>query len=106
MINAMLAAGVLLTDNGTRIPTGIAALGTAIAGLNEGYQDRTEAYLLEFLIRNLGDVSTRDHRALAHALFRQFDRNIPMEDLEDRVVSCWPRSPAALLSVRTAHIRY
>jgi hypothetical protein len=85
VINAMLAAGVLLTDNGARIPAGIAALGTAIAGLNEDYRDRTEAYLLEFLIRNLGDVSTRDHRALAHALFRQFDRSIPMEDLEDRV---------------------
>jgi hypothetical protein len=85
VINAMLAAGVLLTDNDARIPAGIAALGTAIVGLKDDYRDRTEAYLLEFLIRNLGDVSTRDHRALAHALFRQFDRSIPMEDLEDRV---------------------
>ncbi len=41
--------------------------------------------MLEFLIRTLGDVTTRDHRALAHALFRQFDRSIPMEDFEDRV---------------------
>lgn len=86
VINAMLAAGVLLTDNGARIPMGIAALGTKSAGLKEGYRDLTEAYLLEFLIRTLGDVSTRDHRALAHALFRQFDRSIPMEDFEDRVV--------------------
>jgi hypothetical protein len=85
VINAMLAAGVLLTHNETRIPTGVAALGTAIAGLKEDYRDRTEAYLLEFLIRNLGDVSARDHKALAHALFRQFDRSIPMDDLEDRV---------------------
>jgi hypothetical protein len=84
-INAMLAAGVLLADDGRPIPAGIAALGTAIAGLKEGYRDLTEAYLIEFLIRNLGDVSTRDHRALAHALFRQFDRSIPLEDLEDRV---------------------
>jgi hypothetical protein len=85
VINAMLAAGVLLSDNGARIPTGIAALGTRITGLSDGYQDLTEAYLLEFLIRTLGDVSTRDHKALAHALFRQFDRSIPMEDFEDRV---------------------
>jgi hypothetical protein len=85
VINAMLAAGVLLTDNDVRIPTGIAAMGTKIAGLKEGYRDLTEAYLLEFLIRTLGDVTTRDHKALAHALFRQFDRNIPMEDFEDRV---------------------
>lgn len=85
VINAMLASGVLLTDKGAPIRAGIAALGTAIAALKEGYRDSTEAYLLEFLIRNLGDVSARDHRALAHALFRQFDRSIPMEDLEDRV---------------------
>jgi hypothetical protein len=86
VINAMLAAGVLLTDNGVRILPGIAALGTKSGGLKEGYRDLTEAYLLEFLIRTLGDVTTRDHRALAHALFRQFDRSIPMEDFEDRVV--------------------
>jgi hypothetical protein len=85
VINAMLAAGVLQTHNDAPIPAGIAALGTAIAGLKEGYRDITEAYLLEFLIRSLGNVSTRDHKALAHALFRQFDRSIPMEDLEDRV---------------------
>jgi hypothetical protein len=85
VINAMLAAGVLLAKNDALIPTGITALGTTIAGLKEGYQDLTEAYLLEFLIRELGDVSTRDHKALAHALFRQFDRSIPMEDFEDRV---------------------
>jgi hypothetical protein len=85
VINAMLAAGVLLTENDAHIPPGIAALGTRIARLKEGYRDLTEAYLLEFLIRTLGDVSTRDHKALAHALFRQFDRSIPMEDFEDRV---------------------
>jgi hypothetical protein len=85
VVNAMLAARVLLTHNNAPIPAGIAALGTAIVGLKEGYRDLTEAYLLEFLIRNLGDVSARDHKALAHALFRQFDRSIPMEDLEDRV---------------------
>jgi hypothetical protein len=85
VINAMLAAGVLLTNNGATIPTGITAMGTAIAALKEDYRDRTEAYLIEFLIRNLGDVSARDHKALAHALFRQFDRSIPMDDLEDRV---------------------
>ena len=86
VINAMLAAGVLLTENGARIPMGIAALGTKIAGLKDGYRDLTEAFLLEFVIRTLGDVTTRDHRALAHALFRQFDRSISMEDFEDRVV--------------------
>jgi hypothetical protein len=85
VINAMLGAGVLLTDNDARIPAGITALGTRITGVKEGFRDLTEAYLLEFLIRTLGDVSMRDHKALAHALFRQFDRSISMEDFEDRV---------------------
>ena len=42
--------------------------------------------LVEFLILTLGDVTTHDHTALAHALFRQFDPSVSMEDLEDRVV--------------------
>jgi len=31
-------------------------------------------------------VTVRDHRALAHVLFRQFDPEVPIGDLEDRVV--------------------
>src|SRR5205823_5949164 len=85
-IHAMLGAGALLARNRQPIPFNIAAQATEACGLVENYQDITEAYLLEFLIRKLGDVTTRDHTALAHALFRQFDRNIPMEDMEDRVV--------------------
>ena len=84
-IQAMLGAGVLLTRDGQSIPFTIAAQATEVVGLADNYRDITEAYLLEFLIRKLGDVTTRDHTALAHALFRQFDRNIPMGDLEDRV---------------------
>jgi hypothetical protein len=84
-VNAMLAASVLLKGEGDPVPFSIAAPATPVAKLEQAYQDRTEAYLLEFLIRRLGDVTARDHTALAHALFRQFDRNIRMEDLEDRV---------------------
>ena len=80
VINAMLHAGVLLTANAAP------AQATPIASLKENHRDRTETYLLEFLIARLGDVSIRDHKALAHALFRQFDPSISMEDLEDRVV--------------------
>ena len=86
VINAMLHAGVLLTANATPVLPGLAAQATPIASLKENHRDRTEAYLLEFLIARLGDVSIRDHKALAHALFRQFDPSISMEDLEDRVV--------------------
>lgn len=85
VVRAMLNAGVLLNRSGAPVPVGIAAQATPIAGLKEEYRDLTEAYLIEFLIRKLGDVTTRDHRAVAHALFRQFDPSIPMERFEDRV---------------------
>jgi hypothetical protein len=83
---AMLCAGVLLAADGNPIEPGIAAQATPVAGLEKGHADITEAFLLEVLIRRLGDVTTRDHTALAHALFRQFDRGVPLEELEDRVV--------------------
>jgi hypothetical protein len=86
VVKAMLCAGVLLGPDGESIPAGITAQATRVEALKTAYQDITEAFLLQFLIERLGDVGTRDHMALAHALFRQFDRGVPMEDLEDRVV--------------------
>jgi hypothetical protein len=85
-VNAMLGAGVLLGVDGQPIPMNIAAPAAQAVGLAEGFRDTTEAFLLEFLIRKLGDVTARDHTALAHALFRQFDRSVAIEDLEDRLV--------------------
>ena len=85
-INSMLRAGALVSQDGVPIALTITAQAAPVFALNDGYQDLTEAHLLEFLVRKLGDVTVRDHTALAHALFRQFDRNISMEDLEDRVV--------------------
>jgi len=86
VVKAMLCAGVLLTSGGEPIPPGITAQATPVAALKDRYRDITEAFLLQVLIDRLGDVTTRDHTALAHALFRQFDRGVPLEDLEDRVV--------------------
>jgi hypothetical protein len=82
---AMLGAGVLIGLDGAAVPVGISAQATPIGSLKRGYQDLTEAFLIEFLIKKLGDVTMRDHRALAHALFRQFDSRISMDDFEDRV---------------------
>jgi len=85
-MNAMLRAGVLLKEDRQPIPLTIAAPATQAAALAERFQDLTEAYLLEVVIRKLGNVTARDHTALAHALFRQFDQSVSMEDLEERVV--------------------
>jgi len=86
VVKAMLCAGVLLATDGSAILPGITAQATPVAGLRHSCVDITEAFLLEVLIRRLGDVTTRDHTALAHALFRQFDPGVPLEELEDRVV--------------------
>jgi hypothetical protein len=86
VVKAMLCAGVLLASDGEPISPGITAQASPVAALKDRFQDLTEAFLLRVLIDRLGDVSTRDHTALAHALFRQFDRGVPLEDLEDRVV--------------------
>jgi hypothetical protein len=85
VVRAMLGAGVFLTPEGEIVPSGVAAFGTEVASVREGYRDLTESFLLEFLITQLGDVTLRDHTPLAHALFRQFDPNVSMEDQEDRV---------------------
>jgi hypothetical protein len=85
VVRAMLGAGAFLTPEGDVIPPGVEALATPVGSAREAFRDRTEAFLLEFLIGRIGDVTMRDHTALAHALFRQFDPSISMEDQEDRV---------------------
>ncbi len=84
--NAMLGARTFLAPSGDALEPGLRAQATPVAALKENFRDLTEAYLLEFLITRLGDVGSRDHVALAHALFRQFDARVPIADLEDRVV--------------------
>jgi hypothetical protein len=86
IVNAMLHAGVFQTHGQVVMP-GVAARASRITGLEEGFRDRTEAYLLEYLIRRLGNVKIQDHLALAHALFRQFDPRVRVSEIEDRVVT-------------------
>jgi len=84
-VHAMLAAGVLLRPDGSPISRNSAACSAPAAALRPGFHDATEACLLEYLVRKLGDVTPRDHTALAHVLFRQFDDSVPREQLEERV---------------------
>ena len=86
VVKMLLMARALETPEGDVITFDIAAQASLVGALREDYRDLSEAFLLEFLIRRLGDVTTKDHTALAHALFRQFDVRIRLEDLEDRVV--------------------
>ncbi len=87
VFNAMLRADVLLDLDGNSIRVDLRAYATRVRSLAADFQIQTEAFLLEFLIGTLGDIGTRDHLALAHVLFRQFDRNVPVTDMEDRLVT-------------------
>jgi hypothetical protein len=84
-LNAMLGAGALIASDGQPIQRTVAAQAAVVAALSSDHRDMTEAYLLETLIRRLGDVTARDHTAMAHALFRQFDPSVPRDAMEDRV---------------------
>lgn len=84
--NAMLHAGVFMTPSGETVGTGLAGQAAPIASLRRNYIDRTESYLIWYLIGELGDVCQHDHKALTHALFRQFDARVPMHDFEERTV--------------------
>src|SRR2546430_9525852 len=86
VMRALLLSEALLTLEGTPISMGITAQAAVVGGMRDDYCDVTGAFLLEFIIRRLGDVTTRDHTALAHALFRQFDPRVSRDELEDRVV--------------------
>ena len=65
VVKAMVGAGVLLTPKGEPVPTGIVAPATPVATVRDQFEDITEAFLLETLIRRLNDVTIHDHRALA-----------------------------------------
>lgn len=84
---AMLGARVMLAADGSPIPLNVGSQAAEVARLQFGYPDITEAYMVGVVIRKLGNVTLRDHTALAHALFRQFDRSVPIWEMEDRVVS-------------------
>jgi hypothetical protein len=87
VFNAMLRAGVLLGLDRQPLSVGLRAYAARVSALTPAFRDETESFLIEFLIGALGDIGSRDHLALAHVLFRQFDATIPMADLEDRLVA-------------------
>ena len=81
----LLCSGSVLSTQREPIGFDVRSYAEPIGALRDDYRDRAEAFLLQVLLEQLGDVTLRDHTALAHALFRQFDPNVPMADQEDRV---------------------
>ncbi len=85
VVKTLLMSGALRSPDGDAIPFDVAAQAAVVGKLTDDFEDRAEAFLLEFVIGRLGDVTPGDHRALAHALFRQFNARVSIDELEDRV---------------------
>ena len=64
---------------------GAAADGTEVHEISPTVEDDAEAYLIEYIIRDLGNVTEFEHCPLAHAILRQFDSAAEMGALKDRV---------------------
>jgi hypothetical protein len=81
----MLHAGVLLDENGKPIPSGIGSRGTKVHRIVPNFEDRCEVFLLEFLIKTLGNISSHDRTALAHSLFKVAPDKKSIYDMQDWV---------------------
>jgi hypothetical protein len=86
VLENLVAAGALLDAQGTSIKPGPHARGTKVYGLQTDFEDCCEAYLLEYLITALGDVTwPRDRTAIAHALFKVGPSRKEVYELQERV---------------------
>ncbi|SRR6266404_4807861 len=81
----MLHAGILLDEHGKPIPPGIGSRGTKVCSIAPDFEDRCEMFLLEYLIKTLGNVTSHDRTALAHALFKVAPDKKSIYDMQDRV---------------------
>ena len=81
----MLAAGVLRTADDTSLKPSPYARTEMVSAISEDLEDRCEAYLLEYLISKMADITLRDRLALAHALFKVSPQKKQAFELQDRV---------------------
>lgn len=70
-------AGVLTYGAGTD--------GTEVSEISESVMDDAEAYIIEYIIRDLGNVTEFEHVPMAHAVLREFDSAIDLGAQKDRV---------------------
>ncbi len=86
VLENLVAAGALLDEQKATITSGPHARGTKVHELQVDFEDRCEAYLLEYLITTLGDVAwPRDRTAIAHALFKVGPSRKEVYELQEKV---------------------
>ena len=74
-----------LQGPGGPLSHGAAADGTEVHEISPTVEDDAEAYLIEYIIRDVGNVTEFEHSPLAHAILRRFDPTMDMGALKDRV---------------------
>jgi hypothetical protein len=80
----LLFSGTLLGSDGPLVH-GAGSDGIEVVKLSPTMKDDAEAYLLELVIRERGDVTEFEHCPLAHAVLRSFSTDVDIFDLKDRV---------------------
>lgn len=83
-VRLLLFSGTLWGSNGP-ITHGAGSDGKEVVKLSPALEDDAEAYLVEYVLRELGNVTEFEHCPLAHAILRCFDGNVDIFDLKDRV---------------------
>jgi hypothetical protein len=82
----MLGAKVLLRANGTPIVDGIGAYSAVVAKIEDGFRDLCEAYLVEYLIKSMGNLSLNDRYDLGLALYQRGKKDGPTSEwLRERI---------------------
>lgn len=81
----LLFSGTFVDARGDALSHGASADGTEVHDIRTTLEDDAEAYLIEYIIRDLGNVTEFEHTPLAHAVLRQFDTALEMGKLKDRV---------------------
>jgi hypothetical protein len=86
ILENLVAAGALLDEQKASIKPGPQARGTKVSELQGDFEEACEAYLLEYLISALGNVTwPRDRTAIAHALFKVGPSRKEVYELQERV---------------------
>lgn len=67
----MVAAGALIKSDGTPISPGLKTASTVVKEPAPAFRDRCEAFLVEYIIKEMGDVTVEDDYQLGLCLFQQ-----------------------------------
>lgn len=88
VLNSMLEAGVLLGPGGNPIPRRIGVYSAVVEAVHKDFRQRSEAVMVERILKGLNDVTYNDCYSIGLALYQQGKANaVSREDLLRKVDS-------------------